>query len=186
MRNRFLSPFLVAFSLCAAVDQDASLSAARKFQQIAAGAYESGTSVEVTEDEMNAFLRYHAAPSMPEGVQDVSLVIRQGGAILSAEVDLEKASSSSESVPVLMRLLLRGTHQVVLDIDYEVRDGVAVANLASMTIDEVELSGPVLEWFLDSFAPPELRPYVTGEQAIKQEGVRDARLEPGRAVIVTE
>jgi hypothetical protein len=184
IRSLFL--FLAPLALAAAVDHDASLSAVRKFQQIADGAYASGTSVELSQDEMNAFLRYHAAASIPEGIQDPNLEFREGGAILSAQIDLEKATVSSESLPALMRLLLRGTRRVVLDIDYAVSEGYAVARLVSMTIEEVELGGPVLEWFLDSFAPPQLRPYLIGEKATRQEGVRETRLEPGRAVIVVE
>ena len=186
MAIRSLSPFIVALSLGAAVDEAASLSAARKFQQIAAGAYESGTSVEITQDEMNAFLRYHAAASIPQGIQDVSLEFRQGGAILSGQVDLERASVSSESLPYLFRYLLRGTRLIVLDIDYAVKEGDAVTKLISMTIEEVELAGPVLEWILDSLVPPELRTYLIGETATRQEGVRNTRLELGRAVIVVE
>ena len=107
IRSLFL--FLAPLALASTVDHDASLSAVRKFQQIADGAYASGTSVELSQDEMNAFLRYHAAASIPEGIQDPNLVFREGGAILSAQIDLEKATVSSESLPALMRLLLRGT-----------------------------------------------------------------------------
>ena len=186
MAIRSLALFIVALSLGAAVDEAASLSAARKFQQIAEGAYESGTPIELTQDEMNAFLLYHATDSIPEGIQDVSLVFRHGGAIVSAEVDLEKASASSESLPPLMRLLLRGTRRIALDIDYAVTEGYAVTKLIAMSIEDVELAGAVLDWILDSFVPPELRPYLIGEQAIRQEGVRRTELEPGRAVIVAE
>ncbi len=184
MRSLFL--FLAPLSLCAAVDQDASLSAARKFQKIAEGAYASGTSVEVSQDEMNAFLRFHAAASIPEGIRDAGLEFREGGAMLSAQVDLEKASASSEDLPALMRLLLRGTRRIVLDIDYAVSEGYAATRLVSMTIEDVELTGAVLEWFLDSFAPSELRPYLMGEKATRQQGVRETRLKPGHAVIVVE
>ena len=186
MAIRSLALFIVALSLGAAVDEAASLSAARKLERIAAGAYESGTSVELTQDEMNAFLRYHAADSIPEGIQNVSLAFRQGGAIVRAEVDLEKASASSENLPPLMRLLLRGTRRIAMDVDYAVSEGNAVTKLISMTIEEVELTGPVLEWILDSFMPPEWQPFLIGEQAIRQEGVRHTVLEPGRAVIVAE
>ena len=186
MAIRSFPLIIVALSLGAAVEEASSLSAARKLQQIAAGAYDSGTSVELTQDEMNAFLRYHAADSIPEGIQNVNLEFRQGGAIINAEVDLEKASASSESLPPLMRLLLRGTRRIALDIDYAVKEGNAVTRLISMTIEEVELTGPVLEWILDSLVPPELRPFLIGEEAIRQEGVRHAVLEPGRVVIVAE
>ena len=177
---------LLPVSLLAAADQEASLSAVRKFQKIGAGEYPSGTSVVVTQDEMNAFLQFHAAAAIPEGVRNPELEFRNGGAVIKALVDLEKAGASAEDLPVLMRLLLRGERNIAVDVDYAVSDGQAVTKVVSLTIEESQISGAVMEWFLDSFAPAELRPYLTGERAIRQAGVREAALEPGRAVVVVE
>lgn len=181
-----LLELLLPVCLLGAVDEEAALSAVRKFQKIAAGEYRSGASVVVTQDEMNAFLRIHAAGAVPEGIRNLELEFRHGGAVIKALVDLERAGESSEDLPVLMRLLLRGERNIAVDVDYAVSDGHAVTKVLSLTIDEAQISGAVMEWFLDSFAPAELRPYLTGEQAIRQEGVREAALEPGRAVVVVE
>ena len=135
---------------------------------------------------MNAFLRYHAAARIPDGVDDLELEFREGGAIIGARVDLEQAGEASKSLPFVMRLLLRGTRDITLDIDYSVSEGHASTKLVSMTIEGVQIEGEVLEWFLASFAPPELQPYLTGERAVRQQGVRETRLEPGQAVIVVD
>lgn len=184
--GRTLLGFLASAVALVAAGPDDSLTAARKFQQIAEGAYPSGTSVEVSEDEMNAFLQYHAAASIPDGVDDLELDFRDGGAIVSARVDLEEAGEASESLPFLMRLLLRGTRDITLDIEYAVSEGQANTRIVSMTIEDVQIEGEVLEWFLASFAPAELQPYLTGERSVRQQGVRETRLEPGRAVIVVD
>ena len=184
--SRFVVLLTLPLLLAGAVDEDASLSAARKLQQIAEGAYPSGTVVEVSEDEMNSFLRYHAAPSIPDGVAEPSVRFRDGGAVLSAVVDLEKAAKSANNVPALMRLLLRGTRRVAVDFDYEVEDGYAATRLVTMAIEDVEVSGSILEWFVEAYAPPALRPYLLGEEAARQDGLREARLEPGKATLVVE
>lgn len=170
----------------AAISEEASLSAARKFQRLAAGEVPSGESVELQQDEMNAFLRYHAAPTVPDSISDLEIKFREGGAVVRAEVDLEKAGESLQDLPVLMRFLLRGTRRIALDVDFAGERGLATTALVLIEIDGVELSGTVLEWFLQSFAPPELAPYLTGEPARLPPGVAAVRIRPGIALIVAE
>ena len=186
MRTGLVLVCTAFLALGAEVNREASLSAARKFQSIAEGSLVSGASVELLQDEMNAFVEFHAEERIPEGIEDPEIEFREGGAVIRARVDLEKAGASSDALPPLMRLLLRGSRSVALDVDYAARDGYAAAQLVSMTVEEVELGGPVLEWFLESFAPPEWRPYLLGEKIKLEGGVREIRLEAGRAVIVIE
>lgn len=163
-----------------------SLSAVRKLQTLADGSLQSGATVELLQGEMNAFLKFHAAGSVPEGVEDPELEFRDGGALVRARVDLDKASASSDSLSPLMRLLLRGSRNISLDIDYSASDGFAEARLLSMTVEDVELGGAVLEWFLESLAPPEWQPYLLGERIRLKGSVREIRLERGRALITVE
>lgn len=163
-----------------------SLSAVRKLQTLADGSLRSGATVELLQGEMNAFLKFHAAGSVPEGVEDPELEFRDGGALVRARVDLEKAGASSDSLSPLMRLLLRGSRNISLDIDYSASDGFAEARLLSMTVEDVELGGAVLEWFLESLAPPEWQPYLLGERIRLKGSVREIRLERGRALVTVE
>ncbi len=187
--GRTLFPLLgLLLSVCcwAAADQQASASAADKLQRLAEGRYESGTIVEITEGEMNAFLRFHAAAAMPEGVRDAALEFRYGGAVIRALVNLDEVGDTATGLSPLVRMLLRGERNVAVDIDYEVREGEAALRIVSLTINEAEIGGAVLEWFLQAFAPPEVLPYLTGQERMHQEGVRETILEPGRAVVVVE
>ncbi len=186
MSVRMLALCALPLALAAAVDREASLAAAEKFQRIADGSLESGASVELLQDEMNAFLRFHAADQVPEGVEDPEVAFRQGGAVVRARVDLEKAGASLESIPALMRLLMRGSRSITVDFDYEARDGYATARLVSMTVESLQLEGSTLELFLEILAPESLRPYLLGGKASLEPGVREIRLEPGRAVIVAD
>lgn len=170
----------------AAISEEASLSAARKFQRLAAGEVPSGETVELSQDEMNAFLRYHAAPTVPDSIRDPEIEFRPGGAVVRAEVDLEKAGESVQDLPTLMRLLLRGTRRIALDVDFAGESGFATTALVLIEIDGVELSGTVLEWFLGAFAPPELARYLTGEPTRLPPGVEAVHLQPGLALIVAD
>lgn len=176
----------VPASLVGAVTLEASQSAARKLQRVAEGAVPSGESLVLLQDEVNAYLRFEVAAQIPTGVADPELEFRDGGSLIRARIDLEKAGSSVQELPPVMRLLLRGTRTVTLDVDYEASDGYAVTRLVSMRIEELELSGAALEWFLDAFCPRELRPYLLGQKVKLQGGLWGVRLEPGRAVIVAE
>ena len=170
----------------AGVSPEASLSAADKLQRLAEGDFESGATVELSEDEVNSYIQFHVAAVVPEGVDDVSVTFREGGAVLRARVDLDKAGTSNESISPLMRLLLQGTRAIVADIDFAATGGSASGKLTSVTVDGAELSGPLLEWFVEALAPAELRPFVMGEEFQLESGVSEIRLGPGRAVVVAE
>ena len=170
----------------ATADQELSVGVATKLRKIADGAYPSGTVVTVSQEEMTSYLRNDGAASVPALVQDLGVRFRDGGAVVSATVDLEKAGSEVVELPLLMRLLLRGRRPVALDIDYAVRDGMAAARLVSMVIEEVLVEGEALQRMVEFLAPLALSPYLSGESNVRQPGVREAHLEPGRAVIVVE
>lgn len=181
-----LTCLLLPVCCWAAIDQQASAAAAQKLQQLAEGRYESGTVVEITEDELNAFLRFHAAAAMPEGVRDPELEFRYGGAVIRALVNLDEVGGTATGLSPLVRMLLRGEQNVAVDIDYAVREGEAAVRVVGLTINEAEIGGAVLEWFLQAFAPPEVLPYLNGQSGMRQEGVRETVLEPGRALVVVE
>lgn len=184
---------VLALSLClalqvgtAAVDEAASLSAARKLQQIADKSLPSGTAVEFSEDELNAFLKIHGALALPAGVEDVEVSLRQGGAILGAQIDLEVAGKALENLPVLMRLLLKGTRSILIDSDLAIEDGRGSLNVVSVLVEGVEIPESVVGWLIEVYAPPEFRPYLTGEEAEVRTGLSGLRLEPSRAVAIVE
>jgi len=177
---------LVAQLASSAVDEAASLSAARKFQQIAEKSLPSGTEVEFSEDELNAFLKIHGALSLPDGVKDPELSLRERGAVFGAQIDLEAAGDALESLPVLMRLLLKGTREILVDIDFAIEDGRGSLKLVSMLVEGVEIPESVLAWFIEAYAPPEFRPYLMGEEAEVRIGLSALSLEPGRAIAIVE
>ena len=170
----------------AADDEALSLSAARKFQQIAEKSLPSGTTVEFSEDELNAFLKVHGALALPEGVQDPEVSLRQGGAVIAARIDLETAGAALENLPLLMRLLLKGTREILADIDFAIEVGRGSLKLVSMQVEGVEIPESVLEWFIEAYAPPQYRPHLLGEEAEMQIGLSNLSIEPGRAIAVVE
>ncbi len=176
----------VQFSLPAAVTEEESRSAAEKLRRIEGGELASGETVVLLEDELNAYLQYTGAGQLPAGVRDPSLQLRAGGAIVQAVIDLEQAGASLEQLPVVLRLLLRGTRSIAVDVDYQASDGSLAVRPVSLKVEDLALEGSVLKWFLEAFAPPEWQPYLDGERIELQSGVSDIRVEPGRAVIVAD
>ena len=178
--------FLTPIGASATINEQASLSAVRKFQQISEQTLPSGTTVEFSEDELNAFLQFHGSPLVPDAVQDPELELRVGGAEFRAQIELGEAASASDSLPWMMRLLLRGTRAVAVDVDYSVREGRASAEIVRLTIEGVEIPGDVLEWLLEAYAPPELKPFLSGEQQEVGLGLRELRILEGLAVATVE
>lgn len=170
----------------AAVTEEASRSAAEKLRRIEDGELTSGETVVLLEAELNAYLQYAGAGRFPAGVRDPSLQLRAGGAIVQAVIDLEQAGASLEQLPMVMRLLLRGTRSVAVDVDYQASDGSLAVRPVSFKVEDFAMEGAELKWFLEAFAPPEWQPYLGGERIELQDGVRDIRVEPGRAVIVAD
>ena len=186
VRLRVLLLCLAAQLALGAVDEAASLSAARKFQQIAEKSLPSGARVEFSEDELNALLRIPGAISLPQGSKDPEVSLRKGGAALRMQVDLDAAREAQERLPVLMRLLLRGTREILVDFDLAVKGGRASLKLVSVLVEGVEIPEPVVAWFVEAYAPPEIRPYLEGEGADAGIGLSRLDLEPGLAIGVVE
>ncbi len=188
MTARLLLLFLplLASALFAEITPEMSEAAKRKLDRIALASFERGESIVLSEDELNAFLRYHGSAGIPQGVEDVHIRLREGGASLEAVVDPQAAGLTGEDTPLAVRLLLREARNVSADIDYEARGGNGAAKVAAVTIDGFTLRGAALEWFLKAFAPEQLRPYVWGKPIPLQGGLDAVRIMPGRIVFTAE
>ena len=85
-----------------------------------------------------------------------------------------------------MRLLLKGERSILVDGDLAIEDGQGALEIVSVQVEGVEIPESVMEWFIEAYAPPEFRPYLTGEEAEVRMGLSGLRLEPGRAVAIVE
>ena len=168
------------------VDEQASLSAMRKFRQVSERSLPSGSTVDFSEDELNAFLRFHGSPLIPDGVQDAELDLREGGAEFRATIDLGRAASATDELPFMMRLLLRGTRAVAVDLDYRVQEHRASVEIVRLTIEGVEIPAEVLQWLLESYAPTQLKAFLSGDGTEVDIGLRDLHILEGSAVGTVE
>ncbi len=183
---RVLAQLAFALSLIAATTPEASQSAVEKLDRIARAGLKSGETQILTEDELNSFLRYDAAAGIPEGIENVRVQLRNGGGLLEAVVDLEKAGAAQQDPPFFVKLLMRGTRTIRVDIDYAASSGYATVKIVSVAIDDFTLSGSALDWFLGSLAPESLQPYISGEPVPLEGGLSEVRVEPGHATFVAE
>lgn len=184
MKLRTVLLFLFALTAFAAVTREASNEAADKFDRIARDQLESGETVVITEDEMNAYFLYDGATQIPEGIEDLEITLRDGGGAMEAVVDLDKAGSAAGDAPFFVRLLMSGERTVAAEVDYDAEDGHAEAKIVSVSIDGFKLTGAALEWFLSAFAPEEVQPFVSGE-AVPLEGSLNSIHVKGDRVVMT-
>ncbi len=178
--------WLIPLVMVAAISQEASSSAARKLLRIQEGNLESGESVILLQDEMNSYLRLDGKVLLPQGVFDPEIEIKPGTAVVRSRINLEKAGSSMDGIPFLMRALLTGERKFEFVVGYGAQQGYATTRVITAKIEELEISGELLTYFLLTFVPEELRPYVSGEKFKLQGNVREIRLETGRVVITAE
>lgn len=186
MIPRLLLLTALSFRLIAEITPEASEAAADKFDRIARADLESGETVTLSEDELNSFLRHDGAAGIPEGIEDVHIRLRDGGGVIEAVVNSEAAGQAREDAPFFIRLLMLSARNISADIDYEVRAGIADANVISVKIDDRTLNGAALTWFLASFAPEPLRPYLSGEPIPLKDGIDEVRVEPGQVVFTAK
>ena len=183
MIARLLLFCLPLFSLFAGTALEMSKVAKRKLDRIALAELAGGETIVLSEGELNSFLQHHGKVGIPPGVTDVRVRLRAGGGSIDAVVDLETVGQAAEEdTPALVRLLLRGEGRVSADIDYEARGGSGAAKITEVTVNDFTLSGAVLDWFLQAFAPQRLRPYLSGEPVPLEGGLDAVRVMPGRIV----
>ena len=185
MIARFLLFFLPLFPLLAGDALEMSKAAKRKLDRIALAELARGETIVLSEDELNSFLQHHGNVGIPPGVTDVRVRLREGGASVEAVIAEETAAQLEQAdAPVLVRLLLRSSSgsRIRADVDYAAAGGIGAAKVTAAAIDDFTLSGAVLDWFLQAFAPQRLRPYISGEPIPLEGGLDSVRVMPGRIV----
>ena len=66
----------------------AGLSAKRKIDRINSGRLRNGETVILSENEINSFFKYDHSGDMPDGVREVNVELREGGAVVRVLVSL--------------------------------------------------------------------------------------------------
>ena len=92
LRRLLLMAAALPITMCA-LTPEASIAARDKFNRIVEDQMEPGETIVDSEDELNSYLKYDYAPSIPEGVRDLNVRIHQGTSVITAIVDFAKVSA---------------------------------------------------------------------------------------------
>ena len=181
----------VALGAAAALSPQDSVRMQQKLALIVANAHAAGTArtrTEITEIEINSYLRYGLADAMPVGVTDPSVVIEGRGRLSGrAVVDLSRAAKENGSGGLFDPLTyLTGRLPVEASGVLHATGGAGTFELESASVSGVPIPKLVLQEILTAYSRSASRPDGLNIDApfTLPAGIREIEMKPGQAVIV--
>ncbi len=169
-----------------ALSHEAGITAAKKLERIEAEQLLPGETINLSEDELNSYLKYQYAPEMPAGVRDVRVNIRSDSGVVEAYVDVAKLQRDNASpLGMLGAMLFDGEQHIKAQCRYTSAEGQGNIEVESVEIDGRPLPKFVLDWLIANVVQPHVRYFVVGEPAPLPAKVRQIRLEPGHALVTS-
>ena len=162
----------------------AGLSAKKKIDRINSGSLRNGETVILSENEINSFFKYDHAGDIPDGVREVNVELREGGAVLRALVDLSRAQGQNRAPGgIVWRFLLRGERKVVAHCRYRSANGYGRLDVDSVEIDGRTVPRFIVDWLIASYVNPQMPDFEVGKKVALPKKVSRIRPEPGRVVV---
>ena len=163
----------------------AGLSAKKKIDRINSGSLRNGETVVLSENEINSFFKYDHSGDMPEGVREVNVEFREGGAFVRVVVDLSRAQDQ-QGAPggIVWRFLLRGERKVVAHCRYRSADGYGRLDVDSVEIDDRTVPRFIVDWLIASYVNPQIPDFEVGKTVGLPKKVQEIRVQPARLVVV--
>lgn len=176
---------LVAALAAPAISPESSRSAQQKLDRIAEEKMAPGSSVVLTEDEINSFLRYDYAADLPKGISQPRIHLEPDRVLGTATVDfLEWQSQTGASPGPLLWWLLRGKRPVEAVCRYTSSKGYGRADVESVKISGVPISGSAVNFLIENLVTPRYPAAVVGRPTPLGFHLQQVRVEKGRAVVV--
>jgi hypothetical protein len=148
----------------------------------------AGTRTEISETEVNSYLRYGLADAMPAGVTDPAVVIVGGGRLSGrAVVDLSRAAKETGSGGLFDPLTyLTGRLPVAAAGVLHTKGGAGTFELESASVSGVPIPKRLLQEILTAYSRSASRPggLSLDEPFALPAGIREIEITPGQAVIV--
>lgn len=168
-----------------ALSPQASHSAKRKLDRIAGEKLPPGSTLVLTEDEINSYFRYDFAADIPKGITDPHFRLEPDRVTGTATIDFGewRAQNGGKSGP-LLGLLLRGQRPVEAVCRYTSAHGYGQADIESVSIGGVSIAGAAVTFLIQNLVQPRYPEAVVGRPAPLGYKLEQVRIEQGRAVIV--
>ena len=186
MTRRPLALGLLAAALAApAISPEVSRSAQKKLYRVLDEQMTPGSSLVLTEDEINSLQRYDCAAEVPKGIDQPHLRLEPDRVLGSATVDfLEWRSQTGASPGMLLSWLLRGKRPVEAVCRYTSSKGYGRADVESVKISGVPISGSAVNFLIENLVTPRYPAAVVGRPTPLGFRLEQVRIEKGRAVLV--
>ena len=184
--KRLLLPLLLASAApwAWALSPEAGAAAEAKLDRIMEDELAPGETVTLTEDELNSYLQYNYAAELPEGVRDLAVRLEPEIGIVSGYADFSKLATEADSSTRFLLMLLQGERKFEARVRYVAARGLARVDVESFLVDGQEMSGPLLNWLVNTFVSPRMEGFALGSPTPLGHNLEEVRLESKRALII--
>lgn len=156
-----------------------------KFAAIQYGHISPGTSVVLTQSELNAYVRHAVAVFVPQGVRNPRVELAYNRASGFGLVDFAKVGGLSGHPPGwLARLLLSGERNVRVDAHIRSGNGRAQVDLDRVEVSGIAVSGAALDYLIRNFLWPYFPDAVVGKPFLLAHNIDRLDIQPGSARVV--
>ncbi len=141
----------------------------------------------LTEPEINAYLRYRGASTLPKGIiEPIILVLGDGRLAAWAEVDLDAVRDSRERGLLDPMRLLRGRMPIAAAGTLRTQDGIGSFDLESASASGVRIPKGLLQELVSFYTRTAANPggFDLDAPFHLPAGIRQIEVRPGQAVIV--
>lgn len=175
---------LFAWAAWAVISTQNSRTAREKIERISEEKMPAGSSVVLTEDEINSYLRYDFASEIPTGVSQPRLRLEPDRVMGAATVDFLKWQVQKGASPgLLLRWLLSGERPVEVVCLYKSANGFGQVDVESVKISGVPISAATVAFLIENLVQPRYPDAVVGRPVPLGFHLKQVRVERSRAVI---
>lgn len=137
-------------------------------------------SVFFTPAEVNAYAAEEVRREVPEGMRSPRIVLGPNSATGTAIIDFGKMQTARGNPPgALLALLLRGEHEVSVDLALQSANGMARVDVRRVTVGGASLSGRALDLVIDYYVLPRYPEAAIGRPFQLRHNVQKVAIAPG-------
>lgn len=126
----------------------------KKIAILEAGPNDASQTVNLTQDELNAFLN-EGGVQLPKGLSNVKFDLRPGVARATSEVDFDQLSEGhGGGGNPIFSVLFSGTHDVEAEAQASGTNGEGTVTIQSVKLDGVQVPKSALEYLIQHYVKP--------------------------------
>lgn len=130
--------------------------------------------------EVNAYAAEEVRKEVPEGMRSPRIVLGANSATGTALIDFNKMQTARGTPPgALLSLLLRGEHEVSVDLGFQSANGIARVDVRRVTVGGASLSGRALDLVIDYYVLPRYPEAAIGRPFQLRHNVQKVAVAPG-------